>query len=211
MKGLTTNTERIFESVSRLECIKPYILAGGTALSLQLNARKSEDLDFMKWRSHKSEKMEVAWYKIEKELSHIGEIERKDILDIDHVEFVVSNVKLSFYASPKYSPVTNPVECLNNISLADVKSIGAMKMEVMLRRSKFRDYYDIYSILKSGYDIQELIHLALTYSGHRLKRKNLLAMLTNSNRFVRDIHFEQLEPAYNVSPGEIEAFIRSLL
>lgn len=76
MKGLTTNTERIFESVSRLECIKPYILAGGTALFFQ---------------------------------------------------------------------------------------------------------------------------------------SDLLAMLTNSNRFVGDIHFEQLEPAYNVSPGEIEAFIRSLL
>ena len=31
-----------------------------------------------------------------------------------------------------------PVEYLNNLRLADVKSIGAMKMEVMLRRSNFR-------------------------------------------------------------------------
>ena len=55
-----------------------------------------------------------------------------------------------------------------------------MKMEVMLRRSNFRDYYDIYSILKSGTSIHDLITLALTYSGHKLKSKNLLAILTNS-------------------------------
>lgn len=211
MKGVTENTEKIFQSLSTLECIKPYVLAGGTALSLQLNARKSEDLDFMKWRTTKSEKMEVAWHRIEKELSSIGNVELKDILDIDHVAFVVSGVKLSFYASPKYSPVSEPIHYLNNILLADIKSIGAMKMEVMLRRSNFRDYYDIYSILKAGYDIQDMISLALTYSGHRLKAKNLLAMLTNGKRFKREKNFDLLEPVYDVSSNEIEDFIKSCL
>lgn len=56
-----------FEAVSKLDCIKPYLLVGGTALSLQMGTRQSEDLDFMKWRTSKTEKMEVAWYQIEKE------------------------------------------------------------------------------------------------------------------------------------------------
>nr|WP_018338184.1 nucleotidyl transferase AbiEii/AbiGii toxin family protein [Butyricimonas synergistica] len=51
MKGLAPRTGEIFESVSRLECIKPYILVGGTALSLQIGTRQSEDLDFMRWRT----------------------------------------------------------------------------------------------------------------------------------------------------------------
>ena len=150
MKGLAPHTLQVFEAVSKLDCIKSYLLVGGTALSLQMGTRQSEDLDFMKWRTSKTEKMEVAWYQIEKELAVIGDIQHKDILDIDHVEYLVSGVKFSFYACPKYSPVSMPVEYLNNLRLADVKSIGAMKMEVMLRRSNFRDYYDIYSILKSG-------------------------------------------------------------
>ena len=86
-----------------------------------------------------------------------------------------------------------------------------MKMEVMLRRSNFRDYYDIYSILKSGVSINDLISLALNYSGHRLKSKNLLAILTNGNRFVRDAHFEQLEPVYTVTAQEIESYIKHCL
>lgn len=208
MKGLAPYTQAIFEAVSNLECIKPYLLVAGTALSLQIGTRQSEDLDFMKWRTSKTENMEVAWFQIEKELASVGEIQHKDILDIDHVEFLVSGVKLSFYACPKYSPVNNPVNYLNNIRLADVRSIGAMKMEVMLRRSNFRDYYDIFSILKSGVSINDLISLALSYSGHKLKSKNLLAMLTNSNRFTRDVGFDQLQPVYSVTAQEIEEFIK---
>lgn len=211
MNGLAPHTKKVFEAVSKLDCIKPYLLVGGTALSLQIENRQSEDLDFMKWRTSKAEKMEVAWYQIEKELATIGIIQHKDILDIDHVEYLVSGVKFSFYACPKYSPVSEPVDYLNNLKLADVKSIGAMKMEVMLRRSNFRDYYDIYSILKHGVPVDDLISLALSYSGHKLKSKNLLAILTNGSRFTRDAHFEQLEPIYVVTAQEIEEYIKSCL
>lgn len=211
MNSLAPHTLQIFDAVSSLDCIKPYLLVGGTALSLQIGTRQSEDLDFMKWRTAKTEKMEVAWYQIEKELATVGDIQHKDILDIDHVEYLVSGVKFSFYACPKYSPVSVPVDYLNNLRLADVKAIGAMKMEVMLRRSNFRDYYDIYSILKSGVSITDLISLALSYSGHNLKSKNLLAMLTNGNRFAKDSRFEQLEPVYDITVQEIEEYIKLLL
>lgn len=86
-----------------------------------------------------------------------------------------------------------------------------MKMEVMLRRSKFRDYYDIYSLLEAGYDINEMIGIALRYSGHRLKSKNLLAMLTRSDRFEPDSTFAALAPVYHVSPEDIENRIKQAL
>lgn len=211
MKGLAPHTQRVFEAVAALECIKPYILVGGTALSLQIGTRQSEDLDFMKWCAAKDERPEVDWSHIEKELSTIGEVQSRNLLDIDHVEFILEGVKLSFYSSPKYSPVETSVPCLHNLRLADIKSIGAMKMEVMMRRCNFRDYYDIYSILKVGIPIREMITLALDYSGHRLKSKNLLAMLTNGSRFMRDAHFEQLSPVYQVTTDDIEKYIKDCL
>ncbi len=211
MKGLAPHTQRIFEAIAALECIKPYLLVGGTALSLQINTRQSEDLDFMKWRVSKTEIPEVDWYNIEKELSTIGEVQSRNLMDIDHVEFVVEGVKLSFYSSSKYSPVSSPVPCIHNLRLADIKSIGAMKMEVMLRRSNFRDYYDIYSILKAGIPIEDLVTLALEYSGHRLKTKNLLAILTNGMRFSRDANFEQLAPTYKITVQDIENYIKECL
>ena len=63
MNGLSKHTEKVFERISKLESIKPYLLVGGTALSLQIGKRLSEDLDFMKWKTGSQDKTEVAWYK----------------------------------------------------------------------------------------------------------------------------------------------------
>ncbi len=211
MNALAQHTARIFDSVSRMECIRDFVLVGGTALSLQIGNRQSEDLDFMRWRTGKNETMEVEWAQIKKELERIAPIEHMDLLDIDHVEFILDGVKLSFYASPKYSPVTQPVHIQHNLYAADLTAIGAMKMEVLLRRSTFRDYYDIYSLLQHGVSFDAMMQLALSYSGHMLHTKSLLMMLTNGDRFRKDSRFAQLQPAYDVSPADIEQYIKSIL
>lgn len=211
MPSLAPQTTAIFDAVTSLECIRPYVLVGGTALSLQLETRLSENLDFMSWRKSLDEKREVDWPQIQKELSAIGTVENCDILDIDHVEFIVEGVKVSFYANPNRSPLKQAIAYRNNLYLADPLSIGAMKMEVMLRRSKFRDYYDIYSLIEAGVDLKEMIDLALRYSGHRLKSKNLIAMLTRSERFILDADFAMLQPQYDISPDQIEARIKQEL
>ena len=211
MKGLAPHTQKIFEAISRLECIKPYVLVGGTALSIQLGTRLSEDLDFMSWCKNLKDKREVDWPSIRKELEQVGNIDNFEILDIDHVEFVVNGVKISFYANPNRSPIKEEIPFLNNIRLADPVAIGAMKMEVMLRRSKFRDYYDIYSLIIAGADLTSMIELALKYSGHRLKSKNLLAMLTRSERFVADKGFKALAPTYDITAKDIENKIKAVL
>ncbi|MEN6588932.1 MAG: nucleotidyl transferase AbiEii/AbiGii toxin family protein [Proteiniphilum sp.] len=206
-KGLTVNTDAIIEKVAEMECIKPYILCGGTALAIQLGHRKSEDLDFMMWRKSKKEKPAVDWPSIEKELTEkIGEIENFNMLGFDQVEFVAANVKFSFYVSENFSPVSKPLHYLGNIRIADIYSIMAMKMEVMLRRMKLRDYYDIYAILREGYDISEGIDAALKYSQHKLSRKNIVMILL-SDRFSSETNLAQLEPKYDVSKEVMREYI----
>ena len=210
-QGLTTNIEAIIEQVAQLECIKPYILCGGTALAIQIGHRKSEDLDFMMWRISKTEKPEVNWNAIERELKEkIGEIENFNMLGFDQVEFVVKGVKFSFFVSDNLSPVTAPTEYLGNIRLADIESIMAMKMEVMLRRMKFRDYYDIYCMLQEGYSIHNGIEKALSLSRHRLSSKNIIAMLLGG-QFVPDNNFATLEPKYDVTKEQIRDYIMQKL
>ena len=206
-QGLTTNIEAIIEQVAQLECIKPYILCGGTALAMQIGHRKSEDLDFMMWRISKTEKPEVNWNAIERELKEkIGEIENFNMLGFDQVEFVVKGVKFSFFVSDNLSPVTAPIDYIGNIRLADIESIMAMKIEVMLRRMKFRDYYDIYCILQEGYSIHKGIEKALKLSRHRLSSKNIIVMLLGG-QFFPDDNFVTLEPKYDVTKEQIRDYI----
>ncbi len=109
-----------------------------------------------------------------------------------------------------YSPILEPVPFIGNIHLADVLSILAMKVEVMLRRMKIRDYYDIYSILKDGYNISKGIEGALKYSRHKLSTKNIVTMLL-SERFLADEKMGHLEPKYQVSKAEMREYIASKL
>ncbi len=211
-KSLAPHTGEVFEAISKLECIKPFTLVGGTALSLQIEKRQSEDLDFMKWLAKRNEKPEVDWPSIKKELESIGSIKDYEVGGFDYVSFNFEGVKLSFYAAPrKEVPSMKRIPYLNNLHLADIESIGAMKMEAMLRRSKFRDYYDIYSILKEGGDINKMIAAAVEHSDHKLRTRGLLNMLTTGKYFIKEKGFEELNPVYDISPNEIQEYIKAKL
>lgn len=206
-KGLTQSIENIIDIVSTLDSIKGYILCGGTALAMQIGHRQSEDLDFMAWRKSKDVKPEVDWSAISKELiDRFGEIENIDVLGFDQVVFLVKGVKLSFYVSDKLSPVTVPIDYQGNIRIAPVDAILAMKLEVMLRRMKFRDYYDVYCIVKNGGDILQGIDSAIKYSQFRLKRKNIVTMLL-SGQFSKDSNFKQLNPVYDITEEQMREYL----
>jgi len=181
-------------------------------LSLQIGKRQSEDLDFMKWQTKRGEKPSVDWPSIKKELESVGEIRTYEVGGFDFVSFNFEGVKLSFYAAPRKAiPSMQRIPYLNNLYLADIESIGAMKMEAMLRRSKFRDYYDIYSILVEGGDINKMIAAALEHSNHKLRTKSLLSMLTHSSLFRKEENFYDLCPVYNVTPQDIELYLKQKL
>lgn len=211
-KALAPHTGKIFETISRLESIKPYTLVGGTALSLQIGKRQSEDLDFMKWLAKRGEKPSVDWPSIKKELESVGEIRSYEVNGFDFASFNFEGVKLSFYAAPRKAIASmQRIPYLNNLYIADMESIGAMKMETMLRRNKFRDYYDIYSILVEGGDVNKMIAAALEHSDHKLRTKSLMSMLTHGSLFRKEEGFYDLHPVYDVSSQDIEQYLKQKL
>ena len=206
MKGLSQHTEEIFEQISRLECIKNYTLIGGTALALQLGHRVSEDLDFCKWRKSKNDFVRIdEWKQIIGELTAIGKVE-KNILDDNHIDFKVNDVKITFYADNEFKEPKALVKqpFLNNLKIADVKSIGIMKAALMLHRNTHRDYYDIYAILQSGVSLKDIVYGAANYTEHRLKTKNIIAMLVDSGQIQIDRRFQELNPEYDFDLAFLE-------
>jgi len=209
-EALVEKTFKVIEPVSKMEFVKSFFLVGGTALALQLKHRLSEDLDFMCWKQSKKEKQNINIEKIKNELAQLFSIQKIEILGNNHIEiFIDNNVKLSFYAPDKIKPVITPIDYLNNLILADEATIASLKMELLLRRNEFRDYYDLYCILKNK-DVEttkQIIYNALKYSEHHLKTKNLIGMLTNAGRFKNNAAFVQLAPKYKITGKEIEHFM----
>jgi predicted nucleotidyltransferase component of viral defense system len=209
-EALVEKTLKAIEPISQMEFVKSFFLVGGTALALQLNHRLSEDLDFMCWKQSKKEKQNINIENIKNELAQVFPITKVDILANNHIEiFIADDVKLSFYAPEKIKPIITPVYYLNNLILADEASIASLKMELLLRRNEFRDYYDLYCILKDkdAEATKQIINHALKYSEHHLKTKNLIGMLTNSERFKYNTAFAHLAPKYQITAKEIEHFM----
>lgn len=209
-KGLSTEVSKVFEEVSLLECLKGFYLIGGTALSLQIGHRLSEDLDFCKWPL--PGKTEVDWPSILIDLRSVFKSVDADILDFNQVNFNADNIKISFYSNHLYkSPVKNIIPLLNNIVITPVETIGIMKLEVMLRRSNFRDYYDIFSILKTGVSLKSLVDGAIKYSNHILKTRDILNFISSGDNFKRDRSFHLLNPVYDQTENDIEKYIRGVI
>ncbi|MGK7395709.1 MAG: nucleotidyl transferase AbiEii/AbiGii toxin family protein [Candidatus Cyclobacteriaceae bacterium M3_2C_046] len=208
MKGINPQTERVLMQLSHAEWAERYILIGGTALSLQIDHRLSEDLDFCKWKRNQADKPQVEVDKIEPDLQKIG-ILKKNIFDFNQVDYVVEdNVKVSFYANQLYqSPVISASPIAGNIKVPDLVSLGAMKLELMLRRATFRDYYDIYAILNEGISLKEMVMLAGKYTKHQLKSKNILSFILNGDNYKFESEFSQLYPKYQVNHFDIQQFI----
>jgi predicted nucleotidyltransferase component of viral defense system len=209
MKGLNKDTEKLLSFLSRSELIKDYTLVGGTALAIQINARISEDLDFCIWQDRITGKLyEIHWSEIEKLFEKEFKNVTRNLIDLQQVNFLVNGVKVTFFVREDVnSSGLKEKHLFNFINYSTVESIGAMKLELLQRINKYKDYYDIYSILRQGYDIVKIVDLAINYSKEKLKKKSILSIMANAEKFKKELDFELLKPKYSIPPEEIRDFI----
>ena len=207
MEGILPKTKDILDKISSFESIKPYVMIGGTALSLQMKHRLSEDIDFCRWKKSKNQKLSVDCASIEKELITIGKFE-KNVLGFEQIDYKIEGVKITFFCNNLKQPIDlKLIDYKNNIKLADVHSIGVMKLQLMQQRRAFRDYYDIFSIVKSGVDFNTLANDAREFSRHTLRSRDVIFILSNGHLFHDEDSVKHLLPQYNVTAKEIETFL----
>ena len=209
--GLTSETLKVFEAISNLECIKNLYLCGGTAISLQLLHRKSEDLDFEQLIAF-GEKKDLDIPGICSELQGLFPNSRREILGNDHILFYLeNNVKLSFFKPANRVPVINKGFVHNNLKTVSKQDLLGMKLYTICVRNVFRDYYDIFSLLKDGCSLKDGVEYACSFSRHVIHSKQILSTLQMPSLFVIDSQFKQLEPKYDIDGNGIFQFIKDVI
>jgi len=151
MDGINQTAEDVLRFLSGSILMKDFCLVGGTALAIQINKRMSDDLDFCIWQDRVGTKVyEIKWTKIEELLESEFSSVRKDLIDLQQVNFIVNDVKLTFFVRDNVnSSVIQSIPLINDIACANIESIGAMKLELLQRRNLYRDI-----ILKSYCAVQ---------------------------------------------------------
>ena len=206
--GLRQETIPVFEAVSHMEAVKGLYLCGGTAQSLQMMHRKSEDLDFELLGTRKERPM-LDFSAISNEVSSVFPDCRKEFLSKNQLQiFVNGNVKLSFFRPENSVPELGKGFIYNNIMTPSLQELLGMKLFTIAVRSAFRDYYDIYALLKDGYDLAKGVDYAGRFSRHTIHSKFIYSILLNENYFHKPAEFALLEPKYDVSTKDIADFIQ---
>lgn len=154
-EALTSVTQELYHLIAKLPLISEFYLAGGTGLALQIGHRLSVDLNFF---SNSPESVDATQRKaiintLENEPSFKIVLDRDDTLIANW-----KNVGISFFRLDLHPLIMNPV-VIENIRVAPVEDIGAMKLGAILSRGTRKDYIDLYFILQQK-DILQLFEVA---------------------------------------------------
>lgn len=117
--------------------LNDFYLSGGTALSLQIGHRESEDLDFFNENDFDPKK-------IESDLTSFGLLKETE-LDRNTLNTYLNEVKLQFLGYPY--KLIEPLADWQGIKLSSVIDIACTKLQTVGMRGSKKDFIDIYFLL----------------------------------------------------------------
>jgi len=200
LKCLLPKTETLLlKMVEECGFLEKYVLVGGSALALYLCHRKSEDLDFFTYENS-FDKKEIFEY--------IQSFENKEILhqSDEQIDLLLDGVKVTFFNARWSFLKPQKVE---NFNLSSLESISAMKVNVMFLRAKYRDYYDLYFLVKEGMSLKEIFENSKYIVEGITFKLFAIALLYIDD--IEDDNIEYLEPKEQLSKEKIRDFFQSKL
>jgi len=152
--------------------------------------------------------LEVLSFDRKEIFEYIQGFKNKEILNQtdEQIDLLLDGVKVTFFNAKWVFLKPLKIEQFN---LASLESIGAMKVNVMFLRAKYRDYYDLYFLLKEGMGLREMFeHSQNILEGINFK---LFAVALLYIDDIEDDNIEYLQPKERISKEQIRDFFQKKL
>lgn len=148
---------------------REYYLVGGTAIALHIGHRRSIDFDMFKMSAinHKRNLDRIV-------AAGFGcQVTRRVT---EQMNLIVNGVKLTFFQYP--FPVAPEERFKDVFRLPSLLSLAAMKAYALGRRSKWKDYVDLYFLLTKHFSLEEVSRKAEGLFGELFSEKLFRAQLS---------------------------------
>jgi predicted nucleotidyltransferase component of viral defense system len=147
---------------------REYYLVGGTAIALYLGHRRSIDFDLFKPSAinHKRNLDKIA------ASSFTHAVTRRVS---EQMNLVVNDVKVTFFQYP--FPIDPTAKFENCFRLPPLLQLAAMKAYALGRRSKWKDYVDLYFLLLDHFTIVDISAVATQIFGDLYSEKMFRSQL----------------------------------
>jgi len=189
----------LLKMVDSCDFLDKYVLVGGSALSMHLCHRKSEDLDFFTY-DDSFDKEEIFAY--------IKKFRNKEILNQtdEQIDLLLDGVKVTFFNAKWAFLKPHTIKPFN---LSSLESIAAMKVNVLFLRATYRDYYDLYFLVKNGMGLRRMFEHSLNVlEGINFKLFTVALLYTDD---IEDDNIAHLEPVEVLSKEKIRAYFETRL
>lgn len=173
---------------------KDFGLVGGTAIALHLGHRRSVDFDLFTDKVFKNQNILSRILKVSK-------IDRIVVNKLDELTLLINGVKFTFFRFP-YS-VGYPEKIDNIIKMSDLLTLAAMKAFALGMRAKWKDYVDLYFIIKDYYSVNEIAKRGKEIFGNEFNEKIFRGQLA----YFKDIDYqEEVEylPGFAISDEKVK-------
>ena len=175
---------------------RSFYLVGGTAIALHLGHRRSIDFDLFSLSP-------IVKYRLKGKLLKTPFKQVPVFEDSDQLHLLLNNVKFTFFHFPY--PIKHSINVDSIITIPTLLSLSSMKAFALGRRAKWKDYVDLYFILKDHFTIRDICKESEINFGSQFSGKLFREQLA----FHKDIdHSEPIDyivPA--VSEDEIKQFL----
>jgi len=171
-------------------------LVGGTAIALQIGHRSSIDFDLFT-------RSTLNHDRIRKEIRDFYEIKSILVEEPNELTLVVEGVKITFLNYP--FEINYSVGFEDVIKMPDVLTLSAMKAFALGKRAKWKDYVDLFFILKI-YGISEIVNKTKSMFGSEFNERLFREQLS----YFDDIDYtEKIDYVVEnyVSDDEIKRFL----
>ncbi|WP_026710552.1 nucleotidyl transferase AbiEii/AbiGii toxin family protein [Flavobacterium filum] len=176
---------------------REYYLVGGTAIALHIGHRESIDFDLFKLSVLRKNDI---YRKIS--ASKVGY--KFGYENYEQLNLIINNVKFTFFSFPHKIPLNSEIKSV--IKMPDLLTLAAMKAFALGRRAKWKDYVDLYFILKDFYSFDEIAAQAELLFGEMFSKKLFKMQLG----YFKGINYEE-EVTYIIPNPPTEEEIQSYL
>ena len=156
-----------------------YILVCGTAIALYLGHRYSIDFDLFTSKVIKRKSIKNYLIKNGHSLNQLIKEEA------DQIHFMVNDVKITFFQYP--FSINETVDFESIIKIPTLINLAAMKAFALGGRGKWKDYVDIYFLLKDHFSLDDIIKRAEGLFGNVFNDKLFREQLT----YFEDINYDE--------------------
>ena len=184
---VTPQLKNVLNKIMSNSIFNPFYLVGGTSLSLRLGHRKSVDVDLFTNALYGSLDFSIFEKYFQNNFDYYDYTGMSEVVGFGRSYYVGEskdeNVKIDLYYKDE---IIDPCDIIDNIRIATLNDVVAMKVDVVSRTGRKKDFWDLHELLNI-YSINEMLELHKRRYEYTHERDQIINNFTNFDSADEDI------------------------